>query len=61
MELDIPEIIRVTDNHLVTLKNLKIQAERSGDLAAVYRLAQAIVTTELVLEELRQKPSVQSG
>ena len=57
MDIDIPELIRLTDNHLTTLRNLKNQAESIGDHAAVMRLAQSIVKAELTLEELRQKPS----
>jgi hypothetical protein len=55
--MDIPEIIRLTSNHLTSLKNLKAQAESIGDLAAAVRIAESIVKTELTLEELRQKPS----
>jgi len=59
--MNITYIIQVTDNHLTALKNQLLQAERAGNLALVIELQKNITDTELALDELRQKPSVQPG
>lgn len=55
--MNITEIIRVTETHLTALRNQLIQASRIGDYAGMLELQAQIVTTELTLAELRQKPS----
>jgi hypothetical protein len=57
--MNITYIIQVTDNHLTSLKNQLLQAERIGNLALSAELRKNITDTELALEELRQKPSAQ--
>ena len=61
MELDIPTIIRVTENHLTNLRNLLAQASGAGNLSAAAQLVESIAKTELALDELRQTPSAQVG
>lgn len=51
--MNIPFIIRVLENRLQTLNNIKTAAIQAGDLQKVVQIEGELAETELTLTELR--------